>query len=556
MINLRIRPRFTLMSMLMLMFMLPSAMYAQELSDQLKLESEIEGRLARKIGFILAPELYKLIINAKMEWVTEKVVLEGETTSQSAGTEKDKPTEALPGFQMVEDPQKAGGDKLEKASKSKFKFHKYLRLNNLDVHLILDESVATDKKDYVEMLVRQDLDSAYGAKGHLLVKQFKLIEPQLPWHKAVSRWFYGYLDKRGGSALDLLYLLGVFSMILLLIVWLVARLRRSFRKPTGSSVVPTADPERGVDKSEEDVAIDSILNLLVEAIAQNPLPVRSFMRQLQDSHKKALLAATKTPALTSFFQQLMNFPHPSDAKDVKDKKDLKAKLSMIRTDLDRFLKIQAQQETQPFGYLPLMDDQQIHQVVANEADPIGTMNILCKFLGKGQFTALTCRLTVDEKVKLFKSLKADEPSETEVERVEHLMRARFEKLKGQSSVLATAAEALEREFLENDADVAQLIDRLKAENYPLGPGFEKYQVSFEQLLDLDREILRKVIDKVPNDTLARALGKDPVDGAVKEALGDMRSKLIESMKGRYRGIGNDEVQQAKIEVLRVYWATT
>lgn len=534
-------------------FIFGSAGRAQELTEQIKLEGEIEGRLARKIGFVLAPELYKIIVNAKMQAVTEKIVLEGETSSQKEGSEANKAESALPGFQLIEDP-KAKTDKVE-ASKSKFRYNKYLKLLNVDVHLILDDSVSAEKKEYVETLAKQDLDSSYGDKGHLLVKQFKLIEQQLPFHKAVTRWFVSYLDKRGGSAIDLLYVVAIFSMILLFIVATAIRVRRIFKKTVPVPVkAGGTEVEKSSEKNEYDIAIDAILNHLVERISSNPLPVRCFLKQLQESNKKVLLAATKTPALTTYFQQLLDYYHQPDVKEVKDRKDLKAKLALIQTDLERFLKIQTQQEQQQFGYLPLLDDQQIFQFVNSEPDKILALNVLCKFLSKPQFVTLSNRLTVDEKVKLFKSLKEVEPSEADLDHMDRQLRAKFEKLKGHSAVLAAEAHEIEKEFLENDSNVALLVERLLAENYPLGPGFEKYQITFDQLFAQDKDVLRRVIEKVSNETLAKAFGKQPLDGTVKESLGEMRGKLIDSMRNRYRALEHEEVQKAKVEILKIFWA--
>ncbi|MBP9707193.1 MAG: hypothetical protein KBD78_06075 [Oligoflexales bacterium] len=546
---------------------LNSQLNAQDLAEKVTFEDTIKSRLSDKLKMIIDPELFRVFANAQVKQVSEKIILSGETQQQSDGLAGAKKPAALPGFELME---KAGdAAKVQQASTSKFKYNHYIQLTQLDVHLLLDQSIAEDKKNYVKEVVEQDLKNSFGDKAKLHVKDLAFVDKPVNAFESAAAWFKSYLDKRGGSGLDLLYLVLLVLAFLFAIATLIRKMRKSAAGKNLAEAGASANKTQ-IDKPENlELMIEGILNRLVEQVSKHPLQVSCFLKQLQVDHKKALLSATKTPALTMYFQQLMGFFEAEEYTangsnnsaavssgnvTTQSLKDLKSKLVHIEQDLERYLKIQNKQVNQQFGYLPLLEDRQISEFIAHTGQKIRTLSILAKFLAKPQFAKLTEELNLDEKVELFKAMQTSNYSESELEQLDGILRAKYELLKDHSAVLVTDVHELEKAFLENDNHVMDVINRLVADNFPLGPSYEKYKITFDKLVDLEGGVVRQVIQKVSNETLAKAFAHHSMSSNVRSSLGEMRGKLIESMKARYTYIDKNEIDKAQNEILKTYWA--
>lgn len=541
---------------------LNSQLNAQDLAEKVTFEDTIKSRLSDKLKMIIDPELFRVFANAQVKQVSEKIILSGETQQQSDGLAGAKKPAALPGFELME---KAGdAAKVQQASTSKFKYNHYIQLTQLDVHLLLDQSIAEDKKNYVKEVVEQDLKNSFGDKAKLHVKDLAFVDKPVNAFESAAAWFKSYLDKRGGSGLDLLYLVLLVLAFLFAVGAFVRKMRKmaASKNVTDIGTVSNKSPSDKIDSLE--LMVEGILNRLVEQVSKHPLQVSCFLKQLQVDQKKALLSATKTPALTIYFQQLMGYfeldnkmlagNNSSNNLTPQYLKELKSKLVYIEQDLERFLKIQNKQVNQPFGYLPLLEDRQVSELVAQTGKKVQTLAMLAKFLSKQQFAKLTEDLNLDEKVDLFKSMQSTFYTETDLTQLDNTLRAKFDLLKDHSAVLVTDIHELEKAFLENDNHVMDVIDRLVADNYPLGSAYEKYKITFDKLVDLEGALVRQVIQKVSNETLAKAFAHHAISSNVRGALGDMRGKLIESMKARYSSLDKNEVDKAQNEVLKTYWA--
>lgn len=530
----------------------------QPLKEQVEIETTIHSRLASKIVNVIAPEQFKLIITAKAESVTERIPLEGETTSQVDGTKRNTATSVapLPGFQVQERPGDKGPEKLTQETKSKYRFNTYTKISQININLILDENLSADRKTFVENLVRQDMDTTMNGVANLSVASFPLTVSHKTWLQAASAWLSDYWTARGSSAVDLLYLAAMILLFLLGVIGIVRKLRKVFAKTPAPALSPTTGQEKqeSSDANIENV-INEVIDRLVDRVSRNPLEVSCFLRQLQPEGKRSILDATKTPAMRSHFQQITGFFGEAERKasGSSDRKSLRIQLEAIEKDLERFLTIQAIHTKKMFGYLPLLLDDHVLRFMDESQEKLADIAILAKHLAKPQFDLISDRLTTDEKAELFKLMRLGPPSPERVQLLDKQLRERYERLKEQSSMFAKSAQDVERDFLENAENVGELIETLKAQQVELPPAYEKYQITFDKLLTLDKALLKEVLGRVSNETLARALVKQTFSDLMRESLGEIRSKLIDSTKSRYVHSDKKEISQAQRDILKTYW---
>lgn len=528
---------------------------AQTLAEQTQYEEMVRTKLSEKVKLVIDPKLFNIVVNAKLDKVRERVILEGETSSQLDGIQQKKAEmeKSLPGFRALDEGKKDGpDDKVKSASKSKFKYNEYLKLSSLNIHLLMDGSIPQGQRDLVETIVKQDLDSSFGKVAELEVKELTFVEKKVPFDEAVTNWFTKYIDERGGSAIDLAYIGIALLLFLLGVIGLVKKLRKiqaRNAKPADTGAVAQPD-----DTSSNELAIEALLNKIVDFGATHPLEVSCFLKQLQPASKKVVMAAAKTPAISAYFQQLMNFYEKVD--DNLSLKDICKGLTHVENDLERFVKIQEKVVTQQFGYLPLLTEAQL----ANFIDSVGEDSrarlvvMLAKYLSRGQMHALTEKLSVDDKVEVFKQIQTAKFSQAELDTLDAQLRTEYERIKENYSVLVTDMQEVEKEMLENDDHVTEVIQRLVAENFPLHPSYQKYLVTWEKLVEFEKEPLALLWQKIPNETVAKAFLRQPMSPALKESLGEMRGKLVDSLKSHYHHVKPNEVHKAQTDILKTYWA--
>ncbi len=529
---------------------------AQTLEEQNQYEVSVKNKLTEKVKLVIDEKLFNIVVNAKLDKVREKVILEGETSSQLDGIQQKKAEleKSLPGFQALDEGKKDGADdKVKSANSSKFKYNEYLKLSTLNVHLLMDQSIPADQRTLVETIVQQDLDSSYGKVAKLEVKELVFVEKKVPVDEAIGNWFTRYIEARGGSAIDLAYIGGALLLFLLGVLGLVRKLKQiQARNARSAETGATVQPD---DTEANELAIETVLNKIVSYGSTHPLEVSCFLKQLNPESKKIILSAAKTPAINAYFQQLMNFYAKVPEGD--NLAAISKGLTYIENDLERFVTIQEKIVTQQFGYLPLLTEAQL----ANFIDSVGEaarprlVVMLAKYLSRPQLQALTEKLSVNDKVEVFKHIQTAKFSQQELDVLDAQLRKEYERIKENYSVLVTDIQEVEKEMLENDDQVTEVIQKLVAEKYPLNPSYEKYLVTWEKLVAFEKDSLSVLLQKIPNETVAKAFLRQPMSPTLKESLGEMRGKLVDSLKSHYHHVKPEEVQKAQTEILKTYWAS-
>ena len=525
--------------------------FAQIFEDQTAREQKIEKRYRDKLNQIIPADAYKLIVGVELKEQTKKVILSGEDSQEIKGTGDNKSAEKLPGFMEIEK-QRKEKPKTQKASKNKYQMITYNRLVGVQIDLILSEGLPQGTADKVKIFMEKDVAASFGNRGTLNFSTEAMPKTETSASDRLIEWFKGWANTNGYTVLDWMILTGI-TILLLGVLFTIFKKIRNLKK---KAELPAQDPNaiNGGEKENEEVIIQGVLNDIVDATALHTSEVGLFLKQLQKESKETILFAIKTPALRTYFHTLMGY-YGDLPKSGGEQGKLKESLLAIKQDLDRFLKIQDKQSQQQFGYLPLFNDNQLAQFVDNSENKLETLTVLARFISQSQFQTMLDKLSVAEKAEVLKLIQTLQINQETLDRLDTALRAQYEAQKSSGAVLATEGSELEKKFLENSSEIQSVIETLKAEKYDLGPAYEKYMVTFEKLVGLDKAIVSRVMQKVANETIAKAFAKQPFTAQVRESMGEMRSKLIESMKSQYALISKDEITKAQNEILREYWAT-
>jgi hypothetical protein len=549
-------------AVLALSFLVSSVALSQELAD-LKSSEEIENRIKTKIAgnldlFMNASD-YRIFASAKILKYREKVVLEGESESKSSGEEKaNEQTSMLPGFKKVDEPQ-AAGKNVNLQERSKFAFHDRSKLTEVGVRLVLDQNLPANMKELAAKTAKEAVDQTVGSVG-----AFEMVELDLANGKKSDSfwsWLTHYMQARGGSAIDLLYL----ALLLLGCLGTVFALRHYFRSKKdlkGSSLAATPANADALDQDNIDALCSQKMDEVIGLLNSSPLISRNFLKALGEKEKVFILQAQKTPALQSFFKKVLGVR--ALTANEKNNTNALATFETILTDLKRYISLNQEMEQKPFGYLPQLSGGQIANFVAGEPRRIETVKLLAPYLLPLQVQSVTQLLSVSEKAELIDCLQnkgqprvsaADlAANETARVQLDAALRLRYEAYKLESVVDVAEGDTLQSTFLESDRDCVEVIKQLATKYGKVPTAYEKYLIGFEDFLGLDLGVAKKVLQRVSNDVLTQALADRDLDANLVALLGDLRSQLIVSLKRRSETVSAKDIENARNEVLRLYRA--
>jgi len=535
---------------------------SQDLTD-LKSSEEIENRIKNRItgnlDLFMDPSDYRIFATAKILKFREKVVLEGELESKSSGQEKPSDaTSMLPGFKKIDQPQ-AAAKNVNVQERSKFTFHDRSKLTEVGVRLVLEQSLPPQTKELAAKTAKEAVDQTVGKVG-----VFEMVELDLLSSKRSDSawgWFVNYMQARGGSAIDLLYL----SLLLLGSLGTVFALRHYFKSKKalsdGVSITQNSQPEV-LDQDKIDELCSQKMDEIIQHLNSSPLITRNFLKALGEKEKNFILQAQKTPALQNFFKKVLGVSAVSNAE--KHNLVAVATFETILTDLKRYISLNQEMEQKPFGFLPQLTGSQVANFVASEPRRIETVKLLAPYLLPIQVQSVNELLSVSEKAELIECLQNMDQSrvplteqtklETARSQLDAALRLRYEAYKLESIVDVAEGDTIQTTFLESDRDCVEVIKQLASKYGKVPTAYEKYLVGFEDFLGLDLGLAKKVLQRVSNDVLTQALADRDLDANLVSLLGELRSQLIVSLKKRSDGVSAKDIENARNEVLRLYRA--
>jgi hypothetical protein len=520
--------------------------------DQSEIETSITEKLHQRLEGLVPKDLYKLIVHVKAKQERIRVVLEGETQRRSDAREGViSSKDPLPGFKQLE----VGGTEeaqVQKDERSRFTYRDRVSMESVDVRFIVDQHLEPQRKEIATKIVTESLDNAYGSLAKLEVVELDLSYQGIPMWQRILQWFSGYLGQRFGSAIDFAYMLALLLILIATVVALVRRFlayRRQFQTPSKNPEDSSSALANKTIKQQE-----KFINDVIGAYVEWPLFVRRFLYLLTDQDKSVFLASIKAPALKNYFEDLLAVK--SSLRRIADQDFTKGqleRLDVLAADLKRYLEIQKEQVKNFFGFIETIENQALVDTMQQQRDKLSWMQHLAPFLRQDQYSDLTQDWTLDEKVELFKKIHEAKVDDSLLVDIEAKLRRVYEDLQKSSFVKMKHHLQIEKDILETDHDVNEILQALTAQNYDLPSDYQKYRVGFDDLLGLPEAVLKPVLRNISNETLAKALvGQAKMTQRWAMLLGEVRFKLVDSIGNRFTGIKADEIQDARREVLRAY----
>lgn len=529
------------------------------------IEEQITGKITRTLSMFMHEKEFRVFATAKVKNTREKILLEGSTEAASSGAvSADSVAVQLPGFTNLE-AEKPSEKKVNRNERSRFTFRNRTTVTDVSVRLVLDQALDPKVKELATKTAQETVTMNLGSVAKLDISELDLApaaaSPTTAWE-----WLKQYLAVRGGSAIDLLYM----ALLILGSLGTLFALRHYFKsKKALTSEIAGRGTSDVATQDKIEKQCDAVLDALIARLNQHPLITRNFLRNLASGDKRTIFLAVRTPALQEIFKKILangNLEKGSTNADLKVTQDTVDDFERILKDLDRFISLNQETESKPFGFVALLSGTQIARFLGSESNRVQALNILAPYLTEQHHQAITQALSIEEKASFLAGLRQDSGhlqreaatmSDSESlarSSLEARMRSFFEAIRQESVVDASERSELETAFLESDAESVVVIKQLANRYGKVPTVYEKYLIGFEDVLGIDLGIAKKVMQRVSNEVLAQALADREIDGRMKEILGDMRSQLLNSMKKRGDRVSAEDMQNARNEILRQYRA--
>jgi hypothetical protein len=524
---------------------------AQVLSQD-QIESKVQSDLSGLLDKILEPHQYSLQVTAVMDRVNERQLVEGEQLTQPSQLSRTV-VPPLPGF---DPPANSPQPPSPTQTRQVFRMVEKPVLKALTAHLLLDQSVDKEKSKTIETLARSYLNNSFAGTAHLEMRQTALKGP----------------TASSGLKIDNLSSLA-WILVAGLALWLFILLRR--RKPallSGMSpdqLLPLRPEEREVGKS---IAANEMMALpppekrrertafsgvptnpqyadhrrqLLDAFLKNAFVFRLYFEKLDAIARAELCAALTGPAFNTLMDSLKL--KVEDAVEMAPPSE--EQVQFYLKNFSEFHEAMRWQEEQFFGFLPHLTTEQLLALVRSQSPVIGAL--ILKF-SKPDAAALVLE-NLEEKSRLSvidQFERTREMSPDELKSIEKTVRASVRTLP--NFILGTARQEQEywSHLLSSTQDPSKLLLSLEEVRPDLYNKLAKFRFQLQDLPSLPSPLVRKVLDDMENDEIARAFSGQSSD-LVAYALNEMpaaRRRLLEDQILSYQNVENFEVQKS-IETL-------
>jgi hypothetical protein len=524
-------------------------------------EAKIKASIVENLELFLSKEDFRVFATASVKKYREKIVLDGQQVSKVTGKEKKLTgSQDLPGFSAVVSKEPTSQDVGRKET-SRFAYRNRTKLTKASVKLVLDKSLERPLKELATKTSKDALNLVVGSVGVFESVELNLRTPG--GSAGVWEWFSSHLSRKGGDAIDLLYLsvlcLSFLGALLTLLFYF-----RSKRISKNSLSTDIQSSDFGAQKKIDQIC-GKKLDTLISLLNSSPLITRNFLQNLSDEHKNFLYQSLRTPALRGVFVKVLKMNQPQTPE--RGRLDPSEVFETIINDLKRYILLNNVMESKPFGYLSVLTGSQVAQFIAGESDRALAMGVVAPYLASHQISEVTKMMSIAEKSVFLGAMRdkngefvqsgseqSNDFSELKSE-VETRLRQAYLKIRDQAVVDLAEASQVEESFLESDVQAVDVIKRLAAEHGKLPQIYEKYLVGFEDFLGLDLGIGRRVMSRISNEVLVLALRDTKIDARVVQMLGDVRTQLIKSLMKREAKVGQKDVAGAQNQVLREYRAS-
>lgn len=525
---------------------------AVKFDEQVAFENKFKEQLEGRIAQIIPQTSFRVVVSAAVSEDVIKRELEGEdSASKRANTAPKKVQEqALPGFIPPPKAAKAESDSGEESRRRKFNFEKQTTIRSVGVILMLDDqAIAQDKRTVVTEFVRQYLTRSFGTAATLKVVDTGLEKKPLGSYEAMIAWAKSYAKQHGFTIVDWLIYAAIalfFAAAMLILVHTLRGRRKQPVEPSTSQALAPISPRESLEDDDADTASTK----LVDTFLSDPLLVRTFLLQLEASDKAAVLRAFRTQAMRTYLAEVMQFEAVGTlSEDVST-----GSLSAIQSDLAKYMKLERQRLSLPFGFLRFLPEDDLREFLKNEPDTIGAAASISRYLSDRQLAAVLNMLPIDDKLLFYDKIDDGARLGEAAQALEGRLRQLFKECEG--ALFAGHRVSRVRElFFEMDGDASALVQKMQEQKRALPAGADKFRVKFSDLRHLPKDVLERLLDALPNATIAAAWTRELAkDGEVffQDLLSEMRLRMVLGMRRTARHVTDQDIETAQREALKTY----
>ena len=135
--------------------------------------------------------------------------------------------------------------------------------------------------------------------------------------------------------------------------------------------------------------------------------------------------------------------------------------------------------------------------------------------------------------------------------MEDELRVLFEKQKREISC-PTEGPQLQHLLLDNDLSADQLIVEMQKQGHLISDELQKYTVNIDNIFSQNEAVIRRVVDELSNEIIAKAYAKSPLKYKLKEFMPENRFRLIDAMIARFHRIDEEQIKEAQLQILGAY----
>lgn len=514
--------------------------------DPTMVEMKVQGDLERSIGRILRPEQYAVQVTAQTETKKERLLLEGESYSQSSAPRARPNVPPLPGFSPTPD---AGEEVAQNNNQTRQVYREVESqvLKSLQVFVQIDPSASDEEYTQAQTLARDYVLRSFPGLGRVNVSRVKLIRDRTwgdVWRDYRSTFF---------AFLGFLALLGV-----LYYVYRLSQKRRMqplnpmqrYNEPQDPEardvmeIPPSMKNERGLlpapkpSKHAVDVKNDKFLPIpenprfadfrtrLLESFLSHSGVFRHYWKRLSDDAQLEIFSALRGPALDNLLETLeLERPVAGETSVLPSEEQLE----FYEKNFQEFIKTFQWQNSQFFGFLDLLTYQQVLTLLKGENSLVGTFII--KYSKPEISAQLLNDLSLEKRSEVMRNFsRIAELSTEEMQAIELKVRRSAELLPHFIWTKQMPEVEFWERILSRSEDAEPILRDLQQSHPEIYQKLARFRFKLEDFPTLPSALIGEVFDRIDNEDLAKAfidLGHDAQAFAFL-TLPEARRKLVES----------------------------
>ncbi len=554
---------------------------------RIELEKKITEELTKDLEKILPPSQFAVFTDLSFTTSDEKTLTEQEqyNSSHNSGGKNNEEApakvevEQLPGFSPPIPEVPAGKESVDlqekiEQTREKYRINKEMIIDSVKVTLVVNKSIAPEKKELVTSIVQDKVSASYRDKGTVSVLDADFTEGRLSAlpsdaeSKAQDplQQLKEALPK--GVSLPIFFAAIAGGILLLLILMLL--IRRKTPPPT-----PDQTPKRrATDEPNEENAAgekggkvpgptsDEVMqaNLrtideLLELINKNPLVSRKFLQKSLPPERQAIFSNLHTNATKEIFAKLFGDDLPAIEQSIAkaNSKYQRNDLAKVVNSLRQYIHVQSIFEQRKFGFLHFIIGNELNQA-AKELSPT-EQGMLIPFLSSQQCQHFLSQIAAEERAKLIEFMM-EPPAHTpeELNSLDEKLRALFSR--NVEEIFTSSARELSpvQLLLENDPDIEAIAGLLKSsEKFGQHQELNKYLITLDDILNLEPEKLKNILNRVENEDIAHAFEEKPKEtlDKVLASLTSVRRQIVDNLL-QHHSDDKTKIMAAQSKILKAY----